>query len=156
MLRIPVVIILMLIAFMQTYAQQALVAVGGSGSNSTGSISFSVGQVSYVYATDSIYGIQQGVQQPNDSLGIVSVVRFKLFENIHIFPNPVSNKAEVVINNWPNSVEYQLHSSCGFLIRKSILTEFDSFIPFDELSKGTYILTLFTSKSSYSVYKIIK
>lgn len=47
-----------------SYAQQAIVAVGGNGSSSSGSFSYSVGQIDFTYTQAPSGSMSLGIQQP--------------------------------------------------------------------------------------------
>lgn len=67
--------------------QQATVAGGGDGSGSGGSISFSVGQVGYLFTASPAGGLSAGVQQTYPELDI-SVGEIVESYAMRLYPNP--------------------------------------------------------------------
>lgn len=75
--------------FSTVFAQQDIVAAGGTQNGSSGQVNFSIGQVSFVSAQSvSNVSIQQGVQQVylnNSSNNLLEIIEDYL---PRVFPNP--------------------------------------------------------------------
>ena len=74
-------------AFSGLQAQEAPVASGGEATGSGGSVSYSIGQVSYLTNSGSGGTIGEGVQQPYEIQTLDVVENYKDL-SIVLFPNP--------------------------------------------------------------------
>src|SRR5688572_13444827 len=96
------------VCFSNVQAQQNTVAAGGDASATTGSVAYSIGQVTYINNTTTAYHINQGVQQPIEffTVGISDVTSLI---SISVFPNPVSDFTLLYITGFRlNTLTYQL------------------------------------------------
>ena len=69
------------------FPQQNTVSSGGNGSNASGSISISVGQIDFLNVSSANGNMQQGVQQPETFI-TTSVLNSEDSFDMTIFPNP--------------------------------------------------------------------
>ena len=58
------ILLLMLLTYENTQAQQAIVPIGGDAIGASGQISYSIGQIAYTTYEGSTGSVSQGVQQP--------------------------------------------------------------------------------------------
>lgn len=144
----------------EIYAQKTLVSLGGSASNSSGSISYSVGQIDFASASVSNKGsISLGVQQP---LMVSPITGIKGTENLSIdcslYPNP---SADFVVLNWNDSeaktLNYKITDISGKTILAQTTAENQSQIDVKTLTIGTYIISVADSKNNFlKSFKLIK
>lgn len=67
-IRLIIACFILLIKAIQLNAQSGIVAVGGDVSASSGSLSYSVGQIDYEVVSNSNGTLIQGLQQPFENL----------------------------------------------------------------------------------------
>lgn len=141
-----------------TQAQKAPTSAGGDISGPGGSVSYSVGQVSYTSIIGSAGTIQQGVQQPHQ-ITVETLVdeAAKLNLNIVAYPNPTANFLMVRTENHDaQKISYQLIDMSGKLLRNGILTGEETSLPVENLAPAAYILRIFSSSDEIKTIKIIK
>lgn len=101
------IIVLFFIGILNTASsQKQFLSSGGNISGSTGSVSFSLGQVTDAYLSNASYSINEGVQQPFiTSLLPVTLIDFQ-----------ADLKSKMVVLNWNTYTEI---NSLNFIIEKS-------------------------------------
>ena len=140
-------------------------ASGNNISSSTGSISYSIGQVFFSNTENNTYQIAEGVQQSNlvknsntEDIDVpIDDVSPKV--NVIIYPNPTTDFVTLTsdglnFNKQLNS--YQLYNYQGKLLKNNILKESKTKINLSHLSTGLYLLQVFVNESLWKTFKIIK
>ena len=133
-------------------AQEALTAGGGEASGSGGSVSYSVGQVTYtMHATDN-GSLSQGVQQPYEiyvEVGMEDAAGIDLF--CTSYPNPVMDILILEIGDFKNqSLAYRLYNLEGYLIRSKEITGSVTTIFMGDLAPGIYFLKVVKTRHALS------
>ena len=72
-------------------AQQSVNTGGGNTTNSSGSVSFSIGQLVFNTQITTGGSIRQGVQQAFEILNVSGIDQIKLTYNVNIYPIPASD-----------------------------------------------------------------
>ncbi len=138
-------------------AQEVVISSGGDITSTTGSVSYSVGQITQNTITDGDTTVLQGIQFyiDDNSLSIVDVDT-KL--EITTFPNPASSNLNITINDFkPNLLSYKLFNTLGQLIEEGNITGKTTSINVSELDIATYLLKIEnTDKKTSQTFKIIK
>lgn len=138
-----------------SYAQQGPVASGTSTTGTGGSISYSIGQIDYIYPTGA-GNSSEGLQQPyeifvteiNESLNSVAIT---------IFPNPSSQSVIIDFKSVDfKNHSYQLTDVNGKLISEQKISESQSKINVADLNSGIYFIRISTASSSLKTFKLIK
>ena len=153
--------VLFLFAFVcinPTYSQYSINAAGSDITSSTGSISQSVGIVSYTTLSNTDYSISQGVQHPFErmisSIGSEQVLDF----NFSFYPNPVNEFLQYSIQS-DNDIHYKysIINMNGLLVASSELKDTRGKINFGELKSGFYLLLIEDIVSgTFQTLRIIK
>lgn len=137
-------------------AQQATLSAGGSMQNSTGSFSFSLGQVVYLGASAPL---QEGVQQayPGDSSS-VEISEIPLGPRfLAVYPNPFSERLQVDIKESRLSpLDYRLYNLAGALIKHGKISRNHAELTLSQLPAGVYYLQLFHSSAWQQSVKLLK
>lgn len=137
-------------------AQNNTVAAGGDAAGSSGSVSFSVGQIDYTNVSTANGSISQGVQQPYEIL-IVSAEEIKgLALSLKVFPNPTSNIITLSADNVSEEMNYQVFDVQGKVIFNGIINNAETLFDFTELAQGSYLLKVSKNHREIQVFKIIK
>jgi opacity protein-like surface antigen len=139
------------------FAQQNVVASGGSFSGTGGSVSYSVGQIGYSYKTGSNGKIIEGNQQPFE----ISVLGTDNFTEINlqfsVIPNPTVNFLTLSINNYNlDDLSFQLYDMAGRLIKNQRISEYQTQISMLDKEAGAYLLNIIDKSSKIKSFKIIK
>ena len=137
-------------------AQQAIVTTGGDAESSTGSISYSIGQVLYHTQNSANYSEGQGVQQPFE-ISVLSAINF--LDNslkLSLFPNPTSDFLILQIDEIPKDLVMQLFDSNGTLLDDLKINSNQTDIPTSHLLPGIYFLKMTGNDKLIQTYKVIK
>jgi hypothetical protein len=152
------VALLFSLGLLTTNAQQATVASGGNASGTTGSVSYSVGQVVYTTSTGSNGTVAQGVQQPYEISEVLSSPDFsELVKDLKIFPNPTTDVLTLSMSNATNlALDYQIVDMNGkvILTQKSIGNETN--ITVSSFPSAIYFLKITNQNKEVKTFKIIK
>jgi len=153
MRKLTFIIFLLLINF--TFGQKIALAAGGKAVGSTGTASFSVGQVSYKSPEGNI--ISNGVQQPYEiqTLGKSGFTAIQL--EMKVYPNPTIDELQLKISE-KNFTEYtyQLYDTTGKTVLTEKINQEESTISMKNFSAGIYFLDVTLKNESVKTYKIIK
>ncbi len=139
------------------FAQQNTVAAGGEATGSTGTLSYSVGQIDYFEATGSGGTANYGVQQPYEFF-VLGEDDFKTIELIAtVFPNPTAEQVTLQISEMQfDTLRLHLFDLSGRDIYQSKITSEETIIPMYQLASATYFLSVFDQNSLLKTFKIIK
>jgi Secretion system C-terminal sorting domain len=146
-----------LFSVVSSFAQRSVHIAGGEIKNTTGSISYSVGQVNYINTRDNKNTLTQGVQQPYEISIISDVDNLNKQFNISLFPNPTLNTITVTINETDASdFKSQLFDINGKLLLQKESMESKSDMDMTTMAAGTYFLKIENKYHSTNSFKIIK
>lgn len=140
------------------YAQQAISTSGKDITGSSGTISYTVGQVSYKIISGSLGTITQGVQQPID---ISIVTQKKEAVNIavecSVFPNPATDYLRLKTGNYNiEKLNYLLYDENGKLLEMKKIESNETNIVLCNFNSVVYILKVIDNNQIIKVLKIIK
>ena len=140
------------------FPQQVIPATGGNISGSSGSVSYTIGQIAYAFLQNNSYEITQGVQQPFEILvlsdngddGISAPV-------CSVFPNPTSDQLTIRIENSNRKdMVLSLYNTDGMLLLKQKITDYETILPMEGLPSGIYLLEINVFDKVIRSFKIIK
>jgi hypothetical protein len=139
-------------------AQEAVSAAGGNATGSSGTVSYTVGQVAYITTSASSGTITQGVQQPFE---IMIVTGIEDANDINLdcsaYPNPATGFVNLKVNNYNmENLIYQLFDMNGKLILIKKVDGNETIIPMENLVPSTYILRVTENNKDVKTFKIIK
>ncbi|MBK8746967.1 MAG: T9SS type A sorting domain-containing protein [Saprospiraceae bacterium] len=139
-------------------AQNAVLTTGGNQTGSSGSISYSIGQLAVQQISNSESTLTPGVQQPFEISEIVAVMERLLSLDIVIFPNPTSGNIRIDVNDniHHDKLQANLTSYNQKVISKFKLESTSQEFDLSEQPSGVYILTISNEKHQYRQFKIIK
>ena len=151
-------LLLMSVAF-SVMSQSDFVPVGGTATGSTGTVTYTVGQIAVHNASNGDKSVLEGVQQPYE----IQTVGVDDYPNISlqavVFPNPTQHSVQLCISNYDipnNGLKVQLYDADGRLLE--IYTVVDQLTQFD-LSKyptATYQLRVMDAKMLLKTFKVVK
>jgi Secretion system C-terminal sorting domain len=138
-------------------AQNNSVATGGLATGTTGTISYSIGQVNYISTISTSGTILQGVQQPFEiiTLGINDMYQIQLTATV--YPNPTTQNVTLSILDFDLAdLQYTLHDMHGKIITQSKMQQAETQIDMANLAAAHYFLQVSNSNQILKTFKIIK
>ena len=137
-------------------AQQLVSTAGDYYQNSSGSLSFSLGELAIETFSSTNNILTQGFQQTN--LVAVSIKELPgLDYEISVYPNPVK---DIVILKIPSDKmtgkQYKLYDSNGKLLQNKLLEKTETEISFSSLAPATYFIKVGEGEKELKTFKIVK
>lgn len=137
------------------FAQQNTDASGGNASGIGGSASFSIGQLDYLTASDSLGNITQGLQQAYEILIIRGVEEIDI--NLTLYPNPAADFVVLSVQNTNiQNMTYMLYDAQGKVIVSQKLNTNQTSISMADLANDIYFIKVLNNGNELKVFKIIK
>lgn len=138
-------------------AQQSVNVGGANGTGSGGSMSYSIGQTDYVNATGTGGSLNEGAQQPFEIMVLGNDEHSNIMLQTVLYPNPTAANVNLSIVDYSlENLEFQLFDIAGKIISKQKITEQETTIPMENLSSGTYFVTVFEQNKLLKTFKVIK
>ena len=140
------------------FPQQTLAATGGNLSGSSGTICYTLGQISYTSHENNSGKITQGVQQPYEILVITGIIDdANNAVNCSVFPNPATEHLTVrIAESDLRDIYLTLTKTGGVILLKQKITENETLLLMKSLPSGIYILEIHDSDKNIRSFKIIK
>jgi hypothetical protein len=136
-------------------AQESINTSGTSSTSSSGSISYSIGQVVYTSASGTTGSINQGVQQPFEFEIITGVEHTEI--EMAVFPNPAVEQLQLNISS-TNIENYsiQLFDARGKLVMSNSKIQPINTIPVVDFMSGIYFLSVYEYSTLVKSYRIVR
>lgn len=138
--------------------QETISATGGNAIGSGGSVSYTVGQVTYNTFSGSNGSVAQGVQQPYE-ISVVTAIRNtgEINPECIVFPNPTRRHVKLVVGTKDfENLRFQLYDINGIRIQDKKVESEETEILMDSLSPSTYFLKVLNGNMEIKTFKIIK
>lgn len=147
---------LIIIPFGWTKAQTAILTTGTTATGASGSVAYSVGQVSYSHKGAN-QEVMEGVQQAYEIITLEVDDESIMEKKILLYPNPVKDFLNVDFGkeNFHNT-SYVLFDSQGKLIRSGKFSQQKNELNMTELPTSVYIIQIFQDRKNIKTFKIIK
>jgi Secretion system C-terminal sorting domain len=138
-------------------AQEHSVGAGGNASSSSGSVSYTIGQMDYV-TTSGVEGqVSQGVQQPYEFFSISVEEADGIHLTMLVYPNPTNDYILLTIDQLQNmNLSFSLYDVQGKYLQQSSIQLESTQIPMFNYSPGIYFLTVYNHLNEIQSFKIIK
>ena len=151
------ILLLMLLTYENTQAQQAIVTIGGDAIGASGQISYSIGQIAYTTYEGSTGSVSQGVQQPFE-ISVITETNESTAEVLCTsYPNPTSEGVYLHITAaFFSEFHFQLVDLTGKLLHSGGIQEEETYIDMKSLSAGIYVLRIQTNHKNIKTFKIVK
>lgn len=149
--------LILLIGVIKADAQEAVLTSGGTATGSGGNVSYSIGQVLYSYQSGAAASLNQGVQQPYEfySVGIDEDQSIRM--TMLAYPNPATTSLNLFVERpLEDQLTFKLYDVNGKMLILSPVTGKQTRIPMEELSPGTYLLSVSNIKTTIKTFTIIK
>jgi hypothetical protein len=139
------------------FGQEAVLSADGDATGAGGSVSWSVGQVSYSTWAAVSGTATEGVQQPYEIYIMIGIEEVDSDPGCIIFPNPTSGNVSLKFfqNNFKD-FNYILYDLNGKSLRRGDIDKAVVSISMEDLNPDTYFLVLSGKDQAVKTYKIIK
>ena len=161
MKRITTFIVFLLSLAGATFAQSAIVPLGGDTQSNSGSVSYTVGQIAVESAANSngSVTIAEGVQQPYEimTVGVDEYPQIAL--NAVVYPNPTENLAQLRLNGFEipaGGLRAILYDGNGKQLQSLMVTDDLTAFQIGQYATGTYYLELRDGKRVLKTFKIVR
>lgn len=149
--------LLVLFGLGTVFGQSNTMASGGEASGSDGSMSYSVGQIDYIYMTGSGGSANQGVQQPFEFFVLGNDEFPEILLEMAVFPNPTSSFVTLQIGDLSSAnLLYQLYDMHGRLLKKEAISLPRTRIDMENYASAMYLLHVSDSNRNLKSFRIIK
>jgi hypothetical protein len=148
-------VMLICASFTSSFAQQHIVAAGSDLISSAGSVSQSIGIVSYTSLKNTNFTIDQGIQHPFEIVhtGINSLSAS--VESFIAYPNPFKDLIKFQLNK-ETEYRYKFYDLTGVLQISGILTNGITSINTENFKPGIYLLIITDASQNFQTIKLIK
>ncbi len=139
-------------------AQQISLPADGNTTGSTGSVSYSIGQVFYTMNTGPTASSSMGVQQPYEISVLASVADINPISlTCSLFPNPAADYVILKTNgDVSTSLIYQLYDISGKLLESKAINGTETTISMGAYPVSVYFLKVTSHNTEVETFKIIK
>ncbi len=139
-------------------AQEATVAAGGKATGSGGTVSYSVGQVTYTTNTGTTGSVAQGVQQPFEISLVTSIRRAKgIVLNCKVYPNPTTDFLYLKVDDYNFSkLSIHLYDMSGRLLRTMKVESNVTLMDMQNFDHSTYFVKVIKGNKEVKTFQIVK
>ena len=144
-----------------TFAQSAIVPVGGEAQSNSGSVSYTVGQIAVQTSanSDGSVSVAEGVQQPYEiqAVGVDNYPQITL--NAVVYPNPTENLAQLQLNGFEipaGGLRAILYDGSGKQLQTLTVTDDLTSFQIGHYATGTYYLEVRDGKRVLKTFKVIR
>jgi len=155
-MQTKLLILIFLLSASAMQAQQVMTTSGNYNSNTSGSLSWTLGECVIETYTSGNVVLTQGFQQSKLIVTALKEVSGNSLA-ISIYPNPTNDF--VLIKGTPESVKnlrYMLFDLNGKLLAEQKVTNSETTLSFNNLQTGTYLVKLIRNDQEVQVFKIVK
>jgi hypothetical protein len=136
--------------------QNAINAVGEDVYNNSGSVSFSIGEVTNENTINTTGSISQGVQHGFE-ITTLNLKENKLNLSLSVYPNPTQTQLILHIGNYnQEKLKYNIVSSDGELLSQGSIQSIETIIDLQQIPKAMYFIELQEESTKLQTFRIIK
>ncbi len=141
------------------YAQSDFVPVGGTATGTSGSVTYTVGQIAVQNAGDGDKSVLEGVQQPYEiqTVGVDDYPGITL--DAVVYPNPTRNVLNLRISNYDipaDGLMAQFYDANGRLLQTATVSELLTSFDLGTYPVATYQLRVLDGKQLLKTFKVVK
>jgi hypothetical protein len=138
------------------FGQTSMNTSGGETSNTSGSISYSIGQVAFQSTSNSSGSVSQGVQQAYE-ISVLSLEKNALNLSLVAYPNPTQDVLNLRVGNFSQEkLAYKLFDLEGKVISEAFMHSEETTIDMQQLPVATYFVEVHNDAKKVYVFKINK
>lgn len=139
------------------FAQQDILSASCDAAGTSGTVSWSIGQVSYSAWTTTTGIITEGVQQPYEIFTMAVLEKFTSDLECLVFPNPTTGNVTVKFpDHTLNNLSFRIYDMEGTRVSENIIDSEEVPILIDNLKPAIYFLVILEKNQPIKTYKIIK
>ena len=143
-----------------SFAQSAVVPVGGDAQSNSGSVSYTVGQIA-VQTVNNSSGISlaEGVQQPYEILTVGVDDYPQITLDAVVYPNPAENLVQLQLNGFEipaDGLRATLYDGNGKLLQTLNVTEDFTSFQIGQYATGAYYLELRDDRRVLKTFKVVR
>ncbi|MCK9321884.1 MAG: T9SS type A sorting domain-containing protein [Bacteroidales bacterium] len=157
--RLKICVILLLgLGLTGLQAQESVNATGGNALGSGGSVSYSVGQLTYQTHVGTNGSVAEGVQQPFE-ISIITEIKEAKGINLSVsaYPNPTTDYLQLKVESEKlKDLSYQLYDISGKLLQSEKITGSQTSIVMSNLLPSTYFVKVTERNKEVKTFKIVK
>ena len=151
------IFLLFLIGICILQAQEVVTTSGGNASGTGGSVSYTLGQITYKTNTGSSGSVAQGVQQPYEISVVTGVEDADITLEMVVYPNPVTDVLRLKIGDTElQNFKYQLYDMNGSIYQDKKIESNETDIIMSNNTSGAYFLKITKGSKLVKIFKIIK
>ncbi|WP_348825400.1 T9SS type A sorting domain-containing protein [Flavobacterium aestuarii] len=138
---------------------ETIIASGNNATGSSGTVTYSIGQVFYTYIGESIYNVAQGIQHQEASENLGTPDNIEPKAEIIIYPNPTSDFVNVNMKGLElekGTQSYQLYDIQGRLLKQNKISQDETQINLSGLTPSLYMLRVNINNKVSKTFKILK
>ena len=151
--------LLFLIGYGVTIQAQLTIAVsGGNAVGSGGSVSYTIGQLTYQTLEGTTGSIAQGVQQPYE-ISILTAIGNTggIVLDYKVYPNPTQGLIRLTIKPFDDgNYKFWLYDLNGIVLQNKKVISEESEISLDNLNPAIYFLMILKDNKEVKIFKIVK
>ena len=147
-----------IIAQAQNTIHATIPATGGSATGSGGSVSYTVGQITYNTISGTNGTMAQGIQQPYEISVVTAIENAREIILIcAVYPNPTRGIIKLIVESFDHeNLRFQLYDINGVLLRDKKVESRETEISMNNLSSSIYFLKVIFNNKEVKVFKIVK
>ncbi|MFM7310701.1 MAG: T9SS type A sorting domain-containing protein [Flavobacteriales bacterium] len=143
------------IFFFEGFGQQTVLSSGGDINAASGSVSYSIGQVSYEHIDGPAGTLYEGVQQPYE-LFVVSIDESMLDVSFALFPNPTRDYITISMEHFQDGLSMAIFDLQGQLMMDTPLLHSNQALNVQHWAPSSYIVRIRNSSGAFSEFIFIK
>ena len=138
-------------------AQQSIMTSGGEATGTTGSASYSIGQLITTTTTNSNGSVSAGVQQAFEISVTLGIDDTTINLTFAAYPNPTVDVLHLSISNFnQENLSYQLFNVQGQLLATKKVNNATTTIGMQSYAPAIYFLKVTSNNQAIKTFKIIK
>jgi hypothetical protein len=152
-----VALLLSALFWQQSNAQRSVLSAGGDGVGSSGSISYSVGQIDFL-AVDATSGkSNQGLQVPWEITVESGITQTSIELKALAYPNPVLDELQLSVGNFlSEGMSYRIYDLQGKLLMEHTILEETTRVNLSGFASATYVLQIIFDQNPIKTFRIVK
>lgn len=138
--------------------QSTIPTTGGNATGSGGSVSYTIGQVTYQTIEGTSGKVAQGVQQPYEISVVTAIENTEgVTLEYKVYPNPTNGLLKLVIHpfNYEN-MRFRLYDLNGVLLQDWKIESGETEISLENFSSSIYFLKVIKDNKEVKIFKIVK
>lgn len=139
---------------------ETIIPSGNNAVGSSGSVTYSIGQVFYTYiGVQTVYNVAQGIQhqESDENLGTPEVE--EPTTEIFVFPNPAADFVNIRMKGFElenGDRSYRLYDIQGRLLKQNKIDQTETEVSLNNLSPSIYIVVVYVDNKILKSFKVLK